>query len=285
MLLDSTRSQHLVRRFPLKVGDRAWVGVRRVHALVHRGLSFAVVDRGARTDESALEYAGQFARACQARLTLLVAAPGGAVSDTRVQAAQARLGGGLASLETRPFDPLDTDALLRQVELHPEDIVIVPKGVLGDGVSLVGLLHAGSHHVLLVPQGARPPRHVLICAAAGEPGKHDIFAAGRILRHLGALATILTVVHEPTSALLDQIARFHEASLRTLSLYGIEAKALVREGHAEHGILAAIREGPCDLLVLGSPLPSPTASGADRGLVDDLLDATVVPTLIVRQVG
>jgi len=35
---------------------------------------------------------------------------------------------------------------------------------------------------------------VLICVAAGEPGKEDVLFAGRLARHLGATATLLSVL-------------------------------------------------------------------------------------------
>src|SRR6059036_481616 len=43
VLVEAWRSQHQARRFPLRPGDTAWVGVRSVHALTHPGLSFLMV--------------------------------------------------------------------------------------------------------------------------------------------------------------------------------------------------------------------------------------------------
>jgi ABC-type Fe3+/spermidine/putrescine transport system ATPase subunit len=40
--IEASRTQDLARRFPLRVGDGAFVGVQRVHALVHPGLRFLV---------------------------------------------------------------------------------------------------------------------------------------------------------------------------------------------------------------------------------------------------
>jgi len=100
MLLEATRSQHLARRWPLAVGDRAWVGIRRIHALAHRGLSFAVIDRGPGPNREFLAWTGNLARSCHARVTLLSSRAGTAGPDGRARdrARPARLGLGTSSV-------------------------------------------------------------------------------------------------------------------------------------------------------------------------------------------
>src|SRR4051794_16872093 len=44
--VEATRSQDLARRFPLRPGDSTFVGVQRVHALVHPGLRFLLLANG-----------------------------------------------------------------------------------------------------------------------------------------------------------------------------------------------------------------------------------------------
>ncbi len=57
------------------------------------------------------------------------------------------------------------------------------------------LAAAGDAHLLLV-RGERPmpPRRFLLAVAVGEPGKEDVAFAGRLARHLGSPATVLTVL-------------------------------------------------------------------------------------------
>ncbi len=274
VVIDSTRSQHVARRYPLEIGDRAWVGIRRIHALAHAGLSFGIVDRGAPQERHALRWSEALARACQARVTLLTMGPDGT-------GVRGDLGAGLAALETRTIDRQD-GALTREFELRPQDVVFVPRTALGAVTSLDELLCSGEHHILLVPDRVAPPTRVLICATAGESGKQDVVVAGRILRHLGVSATVLTALHEDTPAGRDQIARFHEASLRTLSLWGIEGATALRRGPVAEAIVGEIRRGPYDLLVLGSPVRTPGGPAIRLGLVTQVLDEVSVPTLIVR---
>jgi len=104
------------------------------------------------------------------------------------------------------------------------------------------------------------------------------------VRHLGAEATILTVLPErPPAWFREQGERFLAAGLRTLTLLGIKAKTAVRHGRARDAILAEIGEGDHDLVVLGAPLAGRFGRIALDGLVADLLDTLKDrPLLIVR---
>src|SRR5262245_50027656 len=112
LLVEASRSQHQARRFPLKPGDPAWVGVRRVHALVHPGLSLLLPVDAAPASRAAVALAGQIARLSHARVTLLShdgpegreAKEGAAAlpAEARLQDAREQLGSGLAALEQSP---------------------------------------------------------------------------------------------------------------------------------------------------------------------------------------
>ncbi|MGH2521537.1 MAG: ABC transporter ATP-binding protein, partial [Anaerolineales bacterium] len=69
VLVEVTRSQEQTRRLPLEPGHQVWVGVRRIHALVHPGLSFLLVTDGSGSAHVAL--GGQLARLAHARVTIL----------------------------------------------------------------------------------------------------------------------------------------------------------------------------------------------------------------------
>src|SRR5262249_58222951 len=71
VLVEAWRSQHQARRFPLRPGDAAYVGVRRVHALTHPGLSFLLLSDGSAAARVALETGAQVARLAHGRVTIL----------------------------------------------------------------------------------------------------------------------------------------------------------------------------------------------------------------------
>jgi sulfate transport system ATP-binding protein len=282
LLLEATRSQHLARAYPLKVGDPAWVGVRHVHALAHRGINLAVVDRCTDDCRDMLSYAGALARMCHAHVVLL--SIHGTEDAGSAPARRDRLGSGLASLELRSLDGNDADGLARELERLGPDLVIVSRSAASDPTTVDGLMGAGTHHLLFAGRGDLP-RRALICVAAGEPGKQGIIVAGRILRHLGVPATVLTACPEDDSNLREQVARFHQASLRTLSLYGVEASDLVKNGDAERVVVEEIERSGHDFIVVGTSLGVPARSGAVPGLAGLLLRELDVPTLVVRHVG
>jgi nucleotide-binding universal stress UspA family protein len=285
--VDAVRTQHLARRFPLSPGDRAWVGLRRVHALAHPGMAFVVVHDAASTDSTALDRAASLARRARARLTLLAygaAEPAAeqALGAARVRAATAQVP---VTVQRSPDDA--ARALRAHAPTGAFDLVVTGRGS-GAATELPGeALRHGDHHVLVVPPGAVEPRRVLIGVAHGEPGKRGIRFAGRLARHLQAEVTVLTVLPAdsdlgPTS---EQAERFLAACARTLAPLGIQAATRLRRGDPEDEIRAECSEGGHDLLVVGVPLGRRGAPPKLDGPVAGLLKTAAIPLLIVRTTG
>ena len=286
--IEATRSQDQARRFPLQPGDSTWVGVRRVHALVHPGMRFLLLTDGGAASRGALALGGELARLAHARVTIL--APGsepGEEVDRRLQEARERLGSGVASLESRASGEAPATALAEETLRRPCDLVVLG-AVPRDLVELAeDALSAGQHHLLLVPPEtpARSPERWLICVAVGEPGKEDVSFAGRLARHLRAEITILTVLPEAArqdAASQAAAERFLAGSARTLARMEITVATSIRYGGVREEILAQLRDGGHDLLVLGSPLPGRDGEIEIKGVVGRLLPEVPVPLLIVR---
>ncbi|HEY2290617.1 MAG TPA: ATP-binding cassette domain-containing protein [Thermoanaerobaculia bacterium] len=294
--VEATRSQDLARRFPLRPGDSTFVGVQRVHALVHPGLRFLLLTRfGEETSarsRAALALGGELARRAHARVAVLGPAAADGSGDRALQEAREALGSGLAALETRLTAEPPAVAIAEEVARRPCDLVILslpPR----DGVEMAEeVLAAGQHHLLLAPaeggtpgNGGHPPARLLICVAVGEPGKEDVSFSGRLARHLGAEVTILTVLPERTRdpQAEEQAARFLDRSARTLRRLGVPVDTRIRKGGVREEILAQIAEGKHDLLVLGAPLPGRDGRIGLGGFVGKLLPETSrLPVLIVR---
>jgi ABC-type Fe3+/spermidine/putrescine transport system ATPase subunit/nucleotide-binding universal stress UspA family protein len=289
--IEATRSQDQARRFPLQAGDTTWVGVRRVHALIHPGMRFLLLTDGSAPSRAAIALGGELARLAHARVTVL--APGtepGEETDRRLQESREQLGSGVASLESRATGEGTPAAVAEETSRRPCDLVVLgtsPK----EGVKLAeDVISAGQHHLLLVPPGApgRAPERWLICVAVGEPGKADVSFAGRLARHLRAEITILTVLPavaqgEGVSLATSQAERFLAGSARTLARMEVPVTTRVRYGRTREEILAQVREGGHDLLVVGSPLPGKDGEIELKGVVGRLLpDLSNLPLLIVR---
>jgi hypothetical protein len=158
---------------------------------------------------------------------------------------------------------------------HQEDMSLAEK-----------VLQGGEHHLLLVPRPQPAPGKALICVSSGEPGKDDVLFAGRLVRHLSADATLLTIfdpfrAEEEDSR--ERSERFLESGVRSLSLLGVPAKAVLRTGNIPGEIRSETQEGNFDLLVLGSPLAAPGDDISLNGVVGQTLDLVPeIATLIVR---
>ncbi len=284
LVVEATRSQDQASRLPLQPGDSVWVGVRQVHALAHPGLNVLIVSDGSAKAQAALMLGGQMAQLAHARLTMLGY---GASPDTlqhHLQTAKEKLGSGLAGLEIRSNPAPLAQAVLAEVERQPYDLV-----VLGfqrqENVELAEqILQMGEHHLLLVSQPQPAPARALICVASGEPGKADVLFAGRLVRHVGAEATLLSVLsaEENETPARGRTERFLAGGVRTLQLLGVPARAAIRSGPVRDEITREVTAGGYDLLVLGAPLAARDGKISLTGVVSQVLNVINRPVLIVR---
>jgi sulfate/thiosulfate transport system ATP-binding protein len=242
--VEATRPQHAARSEPLRPGDRVWVGVRRLHALMHPGLRMVAVG-----EDGAAAYAAELARLAQATLDRAA----------------------------------DERALVARLARDEADVVIALAGDIGAAEDL--LRAAPESHCLLVPGTARPlpPRRLLVAVAVGEPGKEDVAFTGRLGRHFGARATVLTVLPETTAAAERAAAeRFLAACVRTLERYGVPAVSEIGIGDLGESVRTRLSSGD-DLLVVGTPLPDESGDVRFGRAGRDLLEAAAsVPVLVVR---
>jgi sulfate/thiosulfate transport system ATP-binding protein len=273
VLVDAVRSQHQARRFPLAPGDPAWIGLRRVHTIAHPGLGFLAMDDGPDTGPRAVAFGVALARAARSRAVVVRCAD------------HAREQGSLAPGESIEIRRVSED-LERAVALEAgrtlPDLVIVGVYPADARGTAAALLAEGPHHLLLVPPGGKPPSRFLICSAAGEPGKGGIRFSGRLARHLGASATVMTVVRPDEGAARAQVERHLAACVRTLQSLGVAATTLLREGSPTAEIQAEAESGRHDLIVVGAPEGDVAEELSGSGPVAELLHRLPAPLLIVR---
>lgn len=291
VLIEAIRSQEQARHVPLQIGASVWVGVRRLHALAHPGLSFLIPSDASLASQAALAVGVRMARLANARTTVLSYGVlerkdnCAFVLDQYLQEIKEQIGGGLPLLDTRTTPDHPGIALSHEVERQHYDLVILGIQPQGDMELAEQLLQTGEHHLLLVPDARSMLARVLICVAAGEPGKDDVRFAGRLMRHLGAEATLLTILPKggDTSQARLGAERFLGAGVRTLSLLGVPARSTVRVGEVRDEILSEMTEQNYDLLVLGAPLPNREGRSRLDGVVGELIRGDAQrPILIVR---
>lgn len=280
ILIEALRTQEQARRFPLRPGDTAWIGVHRVHTLSHPGLSLLLVTDGSPAGQSALSFGGRVAQLAHARGAIL----GAGLTQAQVRICLQELRKDLTLMpELETYASLDApaEAIASQTVHCPVDVVVLVRGP-ENGANLVQhVLATGDHHALLVPPGGAPlPSSVLICVAGMEPSKEDVLFAGRLCRHLSAQVTLLTILtgdgEVPADA--ERSQRFLDAAARSLAVLGVPARIVVRSGPLVEVIVDEMLTGKYGLLVLGAPL-RPITSARIRHFV---ANEVPYPVLIAR---
>ena len=258
ILIEATRPPEQAAAFPLAANDKAWVGIRRLHALSHPGLNFLVVTDGSLRSQSALSLGGYLARMSHARLTLLGVGKDEALLESYLQDARKQLGNGMASVQVRTDPAPAPHAVAKSIRHNPVDLVIVGwRPVEGIGIA-EQILQSGDHHLLLAAHPGARLEKALVCAASGEPGKDDVLFAGRLLRHVGAQAKLLTVINGTSNNEYQRqhIERFMAGGKHSLERFGVPTESEIRVGNPPAEIVDEMRKGEFDLVILGAPLPN-----------------------------
>ncbi len=283
--LEASRTPEQSASLPLKPGKKAWVGIRRLHTLAHPGLHFLLLTDGSNRSEPALVTGGHLARLAHARVTLLGLGKNEEKLKRRLQDARKQIGSGMASIETQTSAASTSHAVAKVTLQRPADLVVLSWRP-GDGLDIPEeVLQAGSHHMLLATTPDPQLTNALICAASGEPGKDDVMFAGRLLRHIGAKATLLTVQHPllTDEFQLVQMERFMAGGVQSLARFGIKANKKINKGNPLTTILDEIKTGKYDLIVMGAPLPGRSGKLVLTGVVGSVLrSAQNCSFLIVR---
>ena len=285
IIIDASRPPDQSVSFPLEINQKAWVGIRRLHALSHPGLNFLVVTDGSLRSQSAVSLGGYLARMAHARMTLLGIGKDQSLLDAYLQDARKQIGSGMASVEVRTDSSSAPVAIGKSIEPNPIDLVIVGWRPV-EGMDLAEqILQLGDHHLLLAAHPSARFERALVCVASGEPGKDDVLFAGRLLRHLGASATLLTVLSGTpnTEYQRQQTERFMAGGVHSLELFGVPTQIKLRNGDPQTEITQEIREGNIDLVIMGAPLPHKDGRIALNGVIGDVMkNAGNCSLLIVR---
>jgi nucleotide-binding universal stress UspA family protein len=203
--------------------------------------------------------------------------------QAHLQEARKQLGSGLAALDVQTSLDEPAKAVIRAVEQQPYDLLVLGYDHKQDTSLAEDILQIGEHHLLLVPCAQKTPTQALICVASGEPGKDDVLFAGRLVRHLGAGATLLSVLaaSNKDADLHRRTEHFLEGGVQSLSLLGVPAKTAIRTGTAAEEIILEVKQGDYDLLVLGVPLTKSSGKVSLSGAVEQILDGVTDRAILV----
>jgi len=273
--LDVNRSPEQSTNLPFNLGGEVSVGIRRLHVLSHPGLNFLILSDGSLRSQSAIILGGYLGRMSHAQVLLLGIGADQERLDQHLMEARKQLGSGMASLEVQSSPEPFVDALAEAVERHPADLVILGWRPSAGYDIPEQAMKFGEHHLLLAAKPLARLSKALICLASGEPGKDNVIFAGRLLRHLGADATLLTVVPGTTHSEIptSRIERFLQGGQKSLARFGVSSEIHIRKGELIPSIQAEIADGGYDLIVLGAPLPNSLQEFRFKGVIGSIISS------------
>jgi len=268
-------------------GTPLWVGIRRYHVLDSTGMKMLICAQAAPDGDAAIEVGCQLATAASDPVMLLSTAPSAqalAPARERLETLRQRWLERLPRLEARARQgEWSTEILLHAQEGHYELVVLERSaGQVGLDATALQLLEMAEVPVLLVAQPHRSFVRVLVCTAAGEPGKADVRFGGRLAKRIGASVTLLHVQREGASSEEAHRAQRHlEQAKSSLQALGVQAEVLVQREPAVHRILDTAEQGKYDLIVIGAPAPRSGRPMREADLATPIVAGTLLPVLIV----
>jgi ABC-type Fe3+/spermidine/putrescine transport system ATPase subunit/nucleotide-binding universal stress UspA family protein len=244
-----------------------WVSLKGWHIL-QQPLSLLVCDAGGESI-GPLSVARSLASGLNASVTLLgVAGDDDSTESLLATLTERQKLAGLVDAQVRVRSGNAADRILAEQNSVPHDFILLAAQPQNEsshrsrrerhglarrvGGTLSSVLE-GARLPVLVTKGDRADfSRILICTAAGEPGKRDVALGGRLARRLGASVTLLYVTRAGSEP--NQLARAHlDMAVATLRGLDVPAEVLIWQAASPSaGILEQARSGNHDLIVLGS---------------------------------
>ena len=252
-----------------QVGQKVAVGLLHYHLLERTGLRSLILVDFVQESRIALDFGLRVSEATGAPATLLSIA-GVHEREADVAAKLVKLHGSL--LERAPNLKFTvrrgglSEEVLKEVREGRHELIVIGEDE-GPSVTRLGpwaqrLLAKSEVPVLLVQQDRPKISKILICSAAGEPGKGDVWLGGRVAKRAGASVSVCHAVSETTEPERKARVRHHLAgAVNSLHAMGVEARPRLLDMGSNTSVaqtlLHEMEEGNYDLIVMG--MPSKTA--------------------------
>lgn len=266
-------------------GQRPWVGLRDYHLLQPTGLKILICTDELLGGEAAIDFGGRLAQAAGGPVMLLAVADSAeALAETRkrLEALRQQRLAYLPRLETR----IRQGAIAREILLEAQEghyeLVILGQYTSGTTSVSGSLLEETEVPVLLVQSPRSKVERILICTAAGEPGKTAVQFGGRLARQTAAPVTVLHVRHSQATpeaqGRLEQHLGQAQAMLKAL---GVKNEVKIEEEPALTCILGEAERGDYDLLVIGAPAHQQFRR---HDLATQIIHGTTRPVVVVPMI-
>jgi nucleotide-binding universal stress UspA family protein len=277
----------------LMPGERVWIGVHSYHVLAPTGLRLLICSQETLAGESVLRTGAGLAELAEGPVTLMTVVE----SEKDMMAVREQLEllnkdllQKLPNAETKIRKGSAVEQILLEAFEGNYEIAVIGSSGTRPGFSsprlgsvAQQLITRAGIPVLIVSDPREKIRRVLICTAAGEPGKSDVRFGGRVARQLRAHATVLHVRPRNAPGWANLRAERHLNQARS-SLEAIEVRTEIKITEREpllEGILEEAESGDFDLIVVGAPLQPHRGQTHWTDLTSRIIERCRRPVLVV----
>jgi len=280
---------------PLQPGREFWIGLNHYHVLSPSGLKVLICVDESPGPQPAVDFGCLLARTTGGSSSLLTVVPADtadevtAAARASLEAMRVKWSAQTPRLEGRVRSGDSTTEILLEAQEGLYEVVVIGQRAgtgstepLGLGTTARRVLTEAGLPVLILRVPRAQITRVLICTAAGEPGKTDIRFGGRLARRTGAQATVLHVRPRMPAPEEDRRARRHlEQAQGFLTSLGVRGDVAVADGPLVATILAEAERGDYDLIVIGAPGPRAPQRLRWRDFATRVVRGTQRPVLVV----
>jgi nucleotide-binding universal stress UspA family protein len=267
-------------------GESVWIGVKQFHVLEPPGLKVLICFDPQSTDNGPLEFGCKLAELTHGPTNALtIVGPEAPLDEVRDRLAllKSERFSHLPNLETKARQGNAATEIILETQEGRYEVIILGRQKRSIGFIAHQILTQAKVPVLLI-ESVRPKiERILICTAAGEPGKMDVLFGGRVARQVGAQVVVLHVPHPNSSRLsLNRIERHLNQTQKTLEALGVQTEYRIKEyAPLVLGITQEIEDGDYDLVVIGAPLQPHLHQISWMDIASQIIQGTSRPVLVV----
>lgn len=262
-------------------GTPLWVSLRSWHVLDPPMPRLLVYAGGVKSQNNCMAVAREVSVRLDAATTLLGIAEDDEVESVANRLEQHKTAHGFVQTEVQVLPGNPADHLARMQQDGLVDLLVLGMDTPTDPI-LIRMLECCTVPLLVVRHRHSALTRMLICTAAGEPGKSDVRVGGRLAHRLNAAVTLLHVT-PAGSHRLSPIARAHlERAAATLRGLDVAGSIRIREAaSAVEGIFAEAGEGGHDLIVVGVHTPRRYPRYTAENVTFRVISGAELPVLVV----
>ncbi len=266
-------------------GKQVWIGVKNLHYLQYGGMKALVCVTGEGEEWPALECGINLARHGQINMTVLKPERKGHGTQFHHKLEQVfnetDLAHKITVKKNKYFsqDTVITEALAGYYDL------IIPEIRKSSGKAIVDyqiLMGGTGLPVMLALRNCGTNGRILVCTAAGEPGKTDVRFAGRLARRLKREVTVFHVKKADISGHEEErINQNLSGSIKYLQGLGVMSALKLSEGPALETIIAECKRHEYDMIVIGASFPDKQSSFPGEDLPNRILKESAKAVIVV----